>query len=144
MAHSLNLGKRTFSVAAPRVWNEFPITLKTSATIAIFRKKHDIYSKLHFQHKCSVVPRSETDFARPCSRLCLMILFCCASELRLLRYRCHRSYYYSIVLKELINVSVMARHGNVSIEQTTSNGTARAIYVTCDVTKQNGPSGRIS
>ena len=59
----LNLGKRAFSVAAPRVWNELPITLKTSETIAIFRKKtQDIYSKLHFHHKCSVVPRSDTDF----------------------------------------------------------------------------------
>ena len=59
----LNLGKRAFSVAAPRVWNELPITLKTSETIAIFRKKtQDIYSKLHSHHKCSVVPRSDTDF----------------------------------------------------------------------------------
>ena len=58
-----NLGKRAFSVAAPRVWNELPITLKTSETIAIFRNKtQDIYSKLHFLHKCSVVPRSDTDF----------------------------------------------------------------------------------
>ena len=57
----LNLGKRAFSVAAPRVWNELPITLKTSETIAIFRKKL-IYSKLHFYHKCPVVPGSDTDF----------------------------------------------------------------------------------
>ena len=35
----LNLGKRAFCVAAPRVWNELPITLKTSETIAILRKK---------------------------------------------------------------------------------------------------------
>ena len=40
--------KRAFSVAAPRVWNELPIT--------------DIYSKLHFHHKSSVVPRSDNDF----------------------------------------------------------------------------------
>ena len=33
----------TFSVAAPRVWNELPITLKTSETIAIFRKKLKTY-----------------------------------------------------------------------------------------------------
>ena len=59
----LNLGKRAFSVGAPRVWNELPITLKTSETVAIFRKKtQDIYSKLHFHHKCLVVPRSDTDF----------------------------------------------------------------------------------
>ena len=59
----LNLGKRAFSVAAPRVWNEFPIYLKTSETIAIFRKNsRHIYSKLHFHHKCSVVPHSDTDF----------------------------------------------------------------------------------
>ena len=35
----LNLGKHAFSVAAPRVWNELPIILKTSETIAIFQKK---------------------------------------------------------------------------------------------------------
>ena len=59
----LNLCKRAFSVAAPRVWNELPVTLKTSETIAIFRKNsRHIYSKLHFHHKCSVVPRSDTDF----------------------------------------------------------------------------------
>ena len=34
----LNLGKRAFSVAAPRVWNELPITLKTSETIASLKK----------------------------------------------------------------------------------------------------------
>ena len=39
----LNLGKRAFSVAAPRVWNELPIALKTSETIAIFRKKLKTY-----------------------------------------------------------------------------------------------------
>ena len=39
----LNLGKYAFSVAAPRVWNELPITLKTSETIAIFRKKLKTY-----------------------------------------------------------------------------------------------------
>ena len=58
------LGKRAFFVAAPRVWNELPITLKTSETIAIFREKNSIhiYSKLHFHHKSSVVPRSDNDF----------------------------------------------------------------------------------
>ena len=59
----LNLSKRAFSVAAHRVWNELPISLKTSETIHIFRKNSTcIYSKLHFHHKCSVVPRSDTDF----------------------------------------------------------------------------------
>ena len=47
-----------FSVTAPRIWNELPITLKTSGTTATFRKKNNnIYSKLHFDHKSSVVPR---------------------------------------------------------------------------------------
>ena len=60
----LNLGKRAFSVAAPRVWNELPITLKTSETMAIFRKKNSrhIYSELRFHHKSSVVPRSDNVF----------------------------------------------------------------------------------
>ena len=39
----LNLGKHAFSVAVPRVWNELPITLKTSETISIFRKKFDVF-----------------------------------------------------------------------------------------------------
>ena len=39
-----NLGKRASSVTAPRVSNELPITLKTSETIAIFKKKtQDIF-----------------------------------------------------------------------------------------------------
>ena len=34
-------------------------------------------------HKSSVVPRSDNNgFASPYSRLCLMILFCCASGLK--------------------------------------------------------------
>ena len=50
-----NLGKRAFSVAASRVWNELsfiPLLLKTQY----------IYSKFHFHHKSSVVPRSDNDF----------------------------------------------------------------------------------
>ena len=39
----INLGKFAFSVAAPRVWNELPITLKTSVTLAIFRKNLKTY-----------------------------------------------------------------------------------------------------
>ena len=83
----LNLGKRAFSVAAPRVWNELPITLKTSKTIVIFRKKtQDIsipncISTINVWLSLVLI----LTFARPCSRLCLMILFCCASELRFLR-----------------------------------------------------------
>ena len=80
----LNLCKRAFSVAAPRVWNELPITLKTSETIAIFRKKtQDIsipncISTLNVRLSLVLI----LTFARPCSRLCLLLLFCCASELR--------------------------------------------------------------
>ena len=82
----LNLCKRAFSVAVPRVWNELPITLKTSETIAIFRKKLDIFipnciSTINLRLALVLI----MTFACPCSRLCLMILFCCASELRFLR-----------------------------------------------------------
>ena len=35
----LNIGKRAFSVAAPTIWNKLPITVKSSETIDIFRKK---------------------------------------------------------------------------------------------------------
>ena len=34
----LNLDKRAFSVTAPSVWNELPINLKSSDTIATFHK----------------------------------------------------------------------------------------------------------
>ena len=61
----LNLGKRTFSVAAPRVWNELPITLKTSETSYLPKIIQDIYSKLHFHHKSSVVPHSDNDLRAP-------------------------------------------------------------------------------
>ena len=44
------------------MWDELPITLKTSETIANFRKNSiHIYYKLHFHHKSSVVPRSLDD-----------------------------------------------------------------------------------
>ena len=83
----VKLGKRAFSVAAPRVWNELPITLKTSETIAIFRKKtQDIsipncISTINVGLSLVLI----LTFARPCLRLRLLILFCCASELRFLR-----------------------------------------------------------
>ena len=34
----LNLGKRSFSVAAPIIWNELPTTLKSCESLASFRK----------------------------------------------------------------------------------------------------------
>ena len=58
----LNLGKCASSVAAPRVWNELPITLKVTEAITIFQKhSRHIYSKLHFHHNSSVVPRYDND-----------------------------------------------------------------------------------
>ena len=82
----LNLGKRAFSVAAPRVWNELPIALKTSETIAIFRKKlktsiPNCIPTINVRLSLVLI----LTFARPCLRLRLLILFCCASELRFLR-----------------------------------------------------------
>ena len=83
----LNLGKHAFSVAMPRFWNELPFTLKTSKTIAIFRKKtQDIFipnciSAINLRWSLVLIMTS----VRPCSRLCLMILFCCVSELRFLK-----------------------------------------------------------
>ena len=74
----LNLGKCAFYAAAHRVWNELPITLKKSS-----EKTQGIHSKLDFHHKSFVV--LIMTFARPCSQLCLMILFCCTSKLRFLR-----------------------------------------------------------
>ena len=54
----LNLDKHAFSAAAPRVWNELPITLKTFETITTFRK-NSRHSKLHFHRKSLVVPCSD-------------------------------------------------------------------------------------
>ena len=73
----LNLGKRAFSVAARRVWNELPITLKTSETIAIFLKKpQDVFipnciSTINLRLSLVLT----ITLARPYSRLCLMIVF---------------------------------------------------------------------
>ena len=65
----LNLGKHAFSVAAPGVWNELPITLKTSETIAIFRKKTQDISLANcistINVRLSLV--LTLTFARPCS-----------------------------------------------------------------------------
>ena len=33
----LNIGKRAFSVAAPTIWNQLPIKIKSSETIDTFR-----------------------------------------------------------------------------------------------------------
>ena len=66
------LNKHAFSVTAPRVWNELPITLKTSETIATFRKKLKTFIlKLQLHHKSSVVPRSDNDF---CASLFMIFL----------------------------------------------------------------------
>ena len=77
----LNLGKRAFSVAVPRVWNELSITLKTSEKLFSEKKPQDIFIPNCISTKnlwLSLV--LIMTFARPCSRLYLMILFCCASE----------------------------------------------------------------
>ena len=50
----VNLGKRAFSVAAPRVWNELFCYLPKNSKY--------IYSKLHFHHNSSVVPRCDNAF----------------------------------------------------------------------------------
>ena len=64
----LNLGKHVFSVAAPRVRNDLPITLKTSEAIATFQKKLKNYL---FQIASSVVPHSGNDFCMSLFMLCL-------------------------------------------------------------------------
>ncbi len=35
----LNIDKIAFSVAAPTIWNQFPVTIKSSETIHTFRKQ---------------------------------------------------------------------------------------------------------
>ena len=82
---NVNLGKPAFSVAAPRIWNELPITLKTSETIAIFQKNSDIsipncISTTNPQLSLVLIMTCASVFT-----ISLMILFCCASELRFLR-----------------------------------------------------------
>ena len=73
-----NLGKRAISVAAPRVWNELPITSKTSETITS-EKSQDIYIYIYIPNCISTINLRLSlvliiTFARAFSRLCLMIL----------------------------------------------------------------------
>ena len=80
--------------------------LKHLKLLLFSEKNQDIYSKLHFHHKCSVVLVLKLTFARPCSRLCLMILFCCVSELRFLDIKnigaVEVNHYYYILLSNLM------------------------------------------
>ena len=82
----LNLGKRALSLRLGSGMNS-PITLKTSETIAIFQKKtQEIFiPNCIFTINLWLSLILILTFVRPCSRLCLMILFCCPSELRFLR-----------------------------------------------------------
>ena len=48
---NLNMGKRDFPVAAPIIWNELPITLKSCESLASFRKNLKTYLlKIAFPH----------------------------------------------------------------------------------------------
>ena len=61
----LNIGKHAFSVAAPTIWNQLPITIKSSETIDTIRKKNEVKTylfEIFFLHKCSVVPCSNDNF----------------------------------------------------------------------------------
>ncbi len=40
---NLNIGKRDFSVAAPTIWNQLPIAIKSSETMDTFRRKSKTY-----------------------------------------------------------------------------------------------------
>ena len=59
----LDIAKRAFTVAAPTIWNQLPITIKSSKTRGTIRKmlKH-ICLKLPFHHKFSAVPCFSDDF----------------------------------------------------------------------------------
>ena len=59
----LNIGKCAFSVAAPTIYNQLSITIKSFETIAMFRKnsKH-ICLKLLYHHNFSAVLCSNDDF----------------------------------------------------------------------------------
>ena len=58
----LNFGKRDLSLAAPNIWNELPITTKSSETIATFRKQQKQFFLISFHHKFSAVPCFNDDF----------------------------------------------------------------------------------
>ena len=78
------LGKHAFSVASLRFGNVLPIILKTSKLL--IPPKNDVFiqnciSAINLRWSLVLV----MTFLRPYSRLCLMILFRCASELRFLR-----------------------------------------------------------
>ena len=63
---SLNIGKRAFSVAAPTIWNQLAITIKSSETIDTFHKKLKTYClKLLLHHIIVAVYASMTTLACP-------------------------------------------------------------------------------
>ena len=71
----LSIGKRAFSVAAPTLWNQLPITIKCSETIDTFRKK----TENNFVWNCfstTVVPCSNPITSFVCPRVWLAKWFC--------------------------------------------------------------------
>ena len=68
-----NIGKRAFSMAAPTLWNQLPISIKSFENIDTFRNKKRklICLKLFFNHKVSAVPSSNDNV---CLSPCLLHL----------------------------------------------------------------------
>ena len=59
---SVHLSRRGFSVAVPTIWNEFPTTftnLSHYRYLSSIKISTHIYSKSHFHHRSSAVPRSD-------------------------------------------------------------------------------------
>ena len=79
MIHSqttkLNIGKCVFSVAAPTIWNQLPIAIKSSETTSMFHEnsKHDCV-QLHIHDTFWAIPRSNDDYCLFLFMMLLMIL----------------------------------------------------------------------
>ena len=89
----LNVSKSAFSVAALTIWNQLPITIKSSETIAISCKKpKNICSKLPFHHTFLVVfCSSDNSCLSPFLVMCNGFI-CYASELDFSRISRHYRY----------------------------------------------------
>ena len=94
----LNIVKRAFSVAAPTIWNQLPITIKSSGTIVTFRKNKTNVFEVVLPPNFVAVLCSKDDFCLSPFMISPNGFACCASELHFSRiyalYKCHNYYYY--------------------------------------------------
>ena len=80
-----NIGKWAFSVPVPTIWNQIPVTIKSSETPFIKPPNLFICLKLLFHHKCLAVPCSNDDFYLSPFMITPNDFVCCTSELEFVK-----------------------------------------------------------